>query len=78
MSQTGLPPCTQFNAASMNSPLTTIDWPYCNSARQLTSVILNTKDFSKWDQLKYRRRLETFGTDDGPGIPASPSNHRKY
>ncbi|KAF1837391.1 phosphoglycerate mutase-like protein [Decorospora gaudefroyi] len=47
-------------------------WPYCNSARQLTSVILNTKDFSKWDQLKYRRRLETFGMNDGPVIASGP------
>ena len=42
------------------------DWPYCNTARQLTSAIIATKDFSKWDELKYRRRLETFGKDDGP------------
>ncbi|KAE8833105.1 hypothetical protein HRS9139_04924 [Pyrenophora teres f. teres] len=55
-----------------DQPLTITDWPYCNSARQLTSVILNTKDFSKWDQLKYRRRLETFGTDDGPVIASGP------
>jgi hypothetical protein len=40
------------------------DWPYCNHARQLTSVIKSTKD---WDSLKFRRRLETFGRDDGPG-----------
>ncbi|KAI4701913.1 hypothetical protein J4E89_010432 [Alternaria sp. Ai002NY15] len=49
-----------------------VHWPYCNSARQLTSIILNTKDFSKWDQLKYRRRLETFGMDDGPVIASGP------
>ncbi|KAH7363666.1 histidine phosphatase superfamily [Pyrenochaeta sp. MPI-SDFR-AT-0127] len=47
-------------------------WPYCNAARQLTSVILNTKDFSNWDQLKYRRRIETFGADDGPVIASGP------
>ncbi|KAF1844296.1 phosphoglycerate mutase-like protein [Cucurbitaria berberidis CBS 394.84] len=47
-------------------------WPYCNSARQLTSVIRNTKDFSQWDQLKYRRRLETFGAYDSPVIAAGP------
>ncbi|CAO2652535.1 Nn.00g008180.m01.CDS01 [Neocucurbitaria sp. VM-36] len=47
-------------------------WPYCNAARQLTSVILNTKDFSQWDQLKYRRRLETFGVHDGPVIASGP------
>ncbi|KAJ4373284.1 hypothetical protein N0V83_003578 [Neocucurbitaria cava] len=47
-------------------------WPYCNAARQLRSVILNTKDFSQWDQLKYRRRIETFGMNDGPVIAAGP------
>ncbi|USP80250.1 hypothetical protein yc1106_07524 [Curvularia clavata] len=47
-------------------------WPYCNAARQLTSVIMSTKDFSKWDSLKYRRRLETFGMDDGPVIASGP------
>ncbi|KAF2793700.1 phosphoglycerate mutase-like protein [Melanomma pulvis-pyrius CBS 109.77] len=48
-------------------------WPYCNAARQLTSVIMGTTDWSKWDQLKYRRRLETFGLDDGPIIAAGPN-----
>jgi hypothetical protein len=28
-------------------------------------------DWAKWDQLKYRRRLETFGVDDGPGTQQS-------
>ncbi|KAF2194885.1 phosphoglycerate mutase-like protein [Zopfia rhizophila CBS 207.26] len=48
-------------------------WPYCNAARQLTSVIMATTDWSKWDELKYRRRLETFGMDDGPVIAAGPN-----
>ncbi|KAF2642004.1 phosphoglycerate mutase-like protein [Massarina eburnea CBS 473.64] len=47
-------------------------WPYCNSARQLTSVIMATTDWANWDQLKYRRRLETFGNDDGPVIASGP------
>ncbi|KAL5431592.1 hypothetical protein PMIN06_012261 [Paraphaeosphaeria minitans] len=47
-------------------------WPYCNSARQFSSVIMSTTDWSKWDQLKYRRRLETFGLDDGPAIATGP------
>ncbi|PVH99688.1 phosphoglycerate mutase-like protein [Periconia macrospinosa] len=47
-------------------------WPYCNSARQFTSVIMATTDWAKWDQLKYRRRLETFGMDDGPVIASGP------
>jgi hypothetical protein len=34
---------------------------------------MSTKDFSQWDSLKYRRRLETFGSDDGPGtVPCPP------
>ncbi|KAF1954784.1 phosphoglycerate mutase-like protein [Byssothecium circinans] len=44
-------------------------WPYCNSARQFTSIVKGTSD---WDQLKYRRRLETFGLDDGPVIASGP------
>lgn len=51
--------------------VTKLDWPYCNAARQLSSVIMSTKDFSQWDQLKYRRRIETFGVDDGPGTTDS-------
>ncbi|KAL5373617.1 hypothetical protein DPSP01_012555 [Paraphaeosphaeria sporulosa] len=47
-------------------------WPYCNSARQFSSVVMSTTDWSKWDQLKYRRRLETFGLDDGPVIASGP------
>ncbi|KAF2683741.1 phosphoglycerate mutase-like protein [Lentithecium fluviatile CBS 122367] len=47
-------------------------WPYCNSARQFTSVIMANHDWAKWDQLKYRRRLETFGIDDGPVIASGP------
>ena len=27
-----------------------------------------TTNWSDWDQLKYRRRLETFGLDDGPSM----------
>jgi acid phosphatase len=56
----------------------TQDWPYCNAARQLSSVIMSTKDFSQWDSLKYRRRLETFGGDDGPGTAPYPSNSSIY
>ncbi|KAL6706045.1 hypothetical protein ACN47E_006147 [Coniothyrium glycines] len=44
-------------------------WPYCNAARRLTSVIMNTSD---WNSLEYRRRLETFGSDDGPVIASGP------
>lgn len=32
-----------------------------------------TTDWSKWDSLKYRRRLETFGIDDGPIIASGPN-----
>ncbi|KAF2864992.1 histidine phosphatase superfamily [Massariosphaeria phaeospora] len=47
-------------------------WPYCKAATQLTGVIMATTDWSNWDQLKYRRRLETFGMDDGPVIASGP------
>ncbi|KAF2202479.1 phosphoglycerate mutase-like protein [Delitschia confertaspora ATCC 74209] len=47
-------------------------WPYCNAARQLTSAVMTTTDWSKWGELRYRRRLETFGEDDGPVIATGP------
>ncbi|KAF4301323.1 putative histidine acid phosphatase protein [Botryosphaeria dothidea] len=48
-------------------------WPYCNAARRLTSVIMSANDASQWDELKWRRRLETFGGDDGPVIASGPN-----
>lgn len=38
----------------------------------MRSVIMHPTDTSKWDQLSYRRRLETFGIDDGPVVAAGP------
>jgi hypothetical protein len=34
---------------------------------------MTTTDWSQWDGLKYRRRLETFGTDDVPLIATGPN-----
>ncbi|KAJ9667105.1 hypothetical protein H2201_002624 [Coniosporium apollinis] len=51
-------------------------WPYCNAARQITSVLLSAardKDLPQWDELKYRRRLETFGIDNGPVVASGPA-----
>lgn len=33
---------------------------------------MSTADWSQWDELKYRRRLETFGPDDAPVITQGP------
>ena len=30
-------------------------------------------DWSSWDELKFRRRMETFGEDDLPVIAAGPN-----
>jgi hypothetical protein len=38
----------------------------------MRSVIMHPTDTSKWDQLSYRRRIETFGVDDGPVVAAGP------
>ena len=29
-------------------------------------------DSSQWDQLQWRRRIESFGSDDGPSIARGP------
>lgn len=40
-------------------------WPYCTVARQMISATLEG-DVDKWTPLQWRRRIETFGHDDGP------------
>lgn len=46
-------------------------WPYCSVARSLVSATMNN-DTSNWGHMEWRRRLETFGPDDGPLIAAGP------
>ncbi|KAI9878648.1 MAG: hypothetical protein M1830_000319 [Pleopsidium flavum] len=51
------------------------DWPYCNAARQMSSVVRTSSDSAEWDELRWRRRLETFGNDDNPVLAVK--NHRE-
>jgi acid phosphatase len=46
-------------------------WPYCAVARQMVSSTFDANK-GKWTPLQWRRRLETFGRDDGPVIAAGP------
>jgi acid phosphatase len=46
-------------------------WPYCSVARQMVSATREASD-SQWTPLQWRRRLETFGRDDGPVIAFGP------
>lgn len=46
-------------------------WPYCAVARQMVSSTMDAAA-SQWTPLQWRRRLETFGNDDGPVIAAGP------
>ncbi|THV86172.1 phosphoglycerate mutase-like protein [Aureobasidium pullulans] len=47
------------------------NWPYCNAAQHLRSVIMSAND--SWDELAYRRRLETFDeNDDSPVLSTGP------
>ncbi|KAL3426001.1 acid phosphatase [Phlyctema vagabunda] len=46
-------------------------WPYCSVARQMVSAT-NDANAGKWTPLEWRRRLETFGHDDGPVIASGP------
>ncbi|KAI9810764.1 MAG: hypothetical protein M1827_006102 [Pycnora praestabilis] len=48
-------------------------WPYCRAAKRLSSVVMTNKGSTDWDDLQWRRRLETFGEDDGPIIASGPS-----
>jgi acid phosphatase len=46
-------------------------WPYCSVARQLLSATMDNNT-SNWSALQWRRRLETFGPDDGPVVASGP------
>jgi len=46
-------------------------WPYCSVAKQLLSATMDNNT-SHWSPLQWRRRLETFGSDDGPVIASGP------
>ena len=46
-------------------------WPYCAVARQMISATLEAED-NKWTPLQWRRRIETFGSDDGPVMASGP------
>lgn len=46
-------------------------WPYCSVARNLLSATMHN-DTTNWGALEWRRRLETFDSDDGPVIAAGP------
>jgi acid phosphatase len=47
-------------------------WPYCGAAKKLSSIQLTNPDWPRWDYLQWRRRIETFDTDDSPVIAAGP------
>ncbi|KAI9055497.1 hypothetical protein LZ554_000448 [Drepanopeziza brunnea f. sp. 'monogermtubi'] len=46
-------------------------WPYCSVARQMISTTWDSAE-QKWTPMQWRRRLETFGTDDGPMVASGP------
>ena len=46
-------------------------WPYCSVARQMVSATREANE-NQWTPLQWRRRLETFGSDDGPVIASGP------
>ena len=41
-----------------------LDWPYCNAAKRLKDVVMTAENGSDWDELSFRRRMETFGPND--------------
>lgn len=46
-------------------------WPYCAVARQMVSSTMEANE-KNWTPLQWRKRLETFGSDDEPVIASGP------
>ncbi|KAJ5480079.1 Histidine phosphatase superfamilyclade-2 [Penicillium desertorum] len=50
-------------------------WPYCNVARRMVQMASSSKDLSEWNGFQWRRKMESFGSNDqavittGPGGP---------
>lgn len=53
--------------------LTYVDWPYCSAAKRMSSVAMTKNDCSAWDDLQWRRRLETFGENDASILQSGPN-----
>ena len=53
--------------------MTRADWPYCNAAKRLSSVAMIKTDWSSWDKLQWRRRLETFDDNDASILASGPN-----
>ena len=53
--------------------LTYVDWPYCGVAKRMSSVAMTKNDRSAWDDLQWRRRLETFGDNDASVLQSGPN-----
>ncbi|KAH7418353.1 histidine acid phosphatase-like protein [Cadophora sp. MPI-SDFR-AT-0126] len=49
-------------------------WPYCSVARQMVSSTYEATE-GKWSPLQWRKRLETFGSNDDPVIASGPGGH---
>ncbi|KAI6716283.1 hypothetical protein JHW43_001242 [Diplocarpon mali] len=60
------PVSARFQNAGLNG-----FWPYCSVARQMVTATWESTE-QKWEPLQWRRRLETFGKDDGPSIASGP------
>lgn len=60
------PVSARFQNAGLNG-----FWPYCAVARAMQSPTFNAND-QEWSPMAWRRRLETFGKDDGAVIASGP------
>ncbi|KAK2630370.1 hypothetical protein QTJ16_001190 [Diplocarpon rosae] len=60
------PVSARFQNAGLNG-----FWPYCSVARQMMAATWESTE-RKWEPMQWRRRLETFGKDDGPSIASGP------
>ncbi|MCJ1310295.1 hypothetical protein MMC25_003957 [Agyrium rufum] len=47
-------------------------WPFCNAAKRMTNSVMRDREASEWTDLKWRRRLESFGHNDRPEVARGP------
>ncbi|KAJ5530409.1 hypothetical protein N7527_003802 [Penicillium freii] len=47
-------------------------WPYCGVARRMVQMASSSKDLSEWNGFQWRRKMESFGSNDQSVIATAP------
>lgn len=56
----------------MSLNLFPLDWPYCKFAKRFASIIAISSEPVELDEFHWRRKLESFGSNDRASLAVGP------